>query len=114
METSASSTGKSRIGRRTFLDMGYLKRRVSHKQRFGKILNELRVTKPAFRKTMDVEFRAGKMKLDGRMLRADERKGTIRVFLSAEDGVVHFTWLKRPSGSAEVQFKNLGRLMIDF
>ncbi len=54
------------------------------------------------------------MKLDGRMLRADERKGTIRVFLSAEDGVVHFTWLKRPSGSAEVQFKNLGRLMIDF
>jgi hypothetical protein len=51
---------------------------------------------------MDVEFRAGKMKLDGRMLKADERKGTVRVFMSAEDGVVHFTWLKRPSGAAEV------------
>jgi len=53
---------------------------------------------------MDVEFRAGKMKLDGRMLRADEMKGTIRVFMSPEDGVVHFTWLKRPSGATEDDF----------
>ena len=49
-----------------------------------------------------MEFKAGKLKLDGRMLRPDERKGMIRVFLSADDGVVHFTWFKRPNGAAEV------------
>ena len=51
---------------------------------------------------MDVEFRAGKLKLDGRMLKPDDRKGMVRVFMSPEDGVVHFTWFKRPSGVAEV------------
>ncbi len=56
--------------------------------------------------SMDVEFRAGKLKLDlssGRsILRPDERKGMVRAFMSADDGIVHFTWFLRPNGVAEV------------
>eukprot|EP00877_Chromochloris_zofingiensis_P010437 jgi/Chrzof1/5647/Cz16g10040.t1 len=41
-----------------------------------------------------VEFRAGKLMLEGKMLKPDTRKGLLRV-IRTEDGLVHLQWLER-------------------
>lgn len=44
-----------------------------------------------------VEFRAGKMSLSGTTVTADARKGL--VFMKLDDGLVHFYWKDRKTGS---------------
>lgn len=43
-----------------------------------------------------LEFRAGKMKLNGTTVSADTRKGL--VYVKMEDGLLHFCWKDRKSG----------------
>ena len=40
-------------------------------------------------------MKAGKMKLIGTRLTPDKRKGTLRLFNSAEDTLLHLTWTSR-------------------
>jgi len=47
-----------------------------------------------------VEFKAGKMSLKGKMVHADTRKGLVYVY-QADDGLMHFCWKDRTSGSVE-------------
>ncbi|XP_028406059.1 proteasomal ubiquitin receptor ADRM1-B-like [Dendronephthya gigantea] len=47
-----------------------------------------------------VEFRAGKMKLNGTTVTADKRKGLVYVF-QGEDSLMHFCWKDRGSGKVE-------------
>lgn len=47
-----------------------------------------------------VEFRAGKMKMDGKMVNPDARKGMLYVHQS-EDSLIHFCWRERNKSSAE-------------
>lgn len=47
-----------------------------------------------------VEFRAGKMKLNGKTVTADKRKGLVYIYQSA-DSLMHFCWKDRTSGSIE-------------
>lgn len=42
-----------------------------------------------------VEFKAGRMDWDGRMVTADKRKGKIVLFTSEEDQLTHLTWFDR-------------------
>jgi len=42
-----------------------------------------------------VEFKAGRMDWDGRMVTADKRKGKILLFTSEEDQLTHLTWFDR-------------------
>lgn len=42
-----------------------------------------------------VEFKAGRMDWDGRMVTADKRKGKIVLFTSEEDQLTHLTWWDR-------------------
>eukprot|EP00439_Symbiodinium_sp_Y106_P079925 s1037_g18.t1 len=42
-----------------------------------------------------VEFRAGRMDWDGRMVTADKRKGKILLYTSEEDQLTHFQWMDR-------------------
>ena len=42
-----------------------------------------------------VEFKAGRMDWDGRMVTADKRKGKILLYTSEEDQLTHFQWLDR-------------------
>ncbi len=44
-----------------------------------------------------VEFRAGKMTLSGTTVTADPRKGL--VYMKLDDGLVHFYWKDRKTGS---------------
>ena len=54
-----------------------------------------------------VEFRAGKMKLSGGTVTADERKGL--VYMKQEDRLMHFCWKDRNSGDVvDVSFNILG------
>ena len=46
-----------------------------------------------------VEFRAGKMRLNNRVITADVRKGL--VYMKMEDGLLHFCWKDRKSGKVE-------------
>ena len=46
-----------------------------------------------------VEFRAGKMKLEGKTVTADTRKGL--VYLKMEDTLLHFYWKDRQTGKVE-------------
>mmetsp|Transcript_24507 Transcript_24507/g.58361 ORF Transcript_24507/g.58361 Transcript_24507/m.58361 type:complete len:346 (+) Transcript_24507:38-1075(+) len=48
-----------------------------------------------------VEFRAGKMKLNGGQLRPDNRKGVVRLAVSPEDQLLHLTWTSRENGVVE-------------
>ncbi|KAE8673600.1 26S proteasome regulatory subunit RPN13 [Hibiscus syriacus] len=48
---------------------------------------------PAMRETL-LEFRAGKMLLEGKRVVPDTRKGLIRM-ARGEEGLVHFQWLDR-------------------
>jgi uncharacterized membrane protein len=41
------------------------------------------------------QMKAGKMKLIGTRLTPDKRKGTLRLFNSAEDTLMHLTWTSR-------------------
>ncbi len=41
------------------------------------------------------QMKAGKMKLIGTRLTPDKRKGTLRLFNSAEDTLLHLTWTSR-------------------
>ncbi|KAI9224495.1 proteasome complex subunit Rpn13 ubiquitin receptor-domain-containing protein [Blastocladiella britannica] len=50
---------------------------------------------PAARKKHLVEFRAGKMTRDGRLVRPDTRKGTVYLEIGADDGLLHFCWAER-------------------
>ena len=43
-----------------------------------------------------VEFRAGKMKLNGRTVTSDTRKGL--VFMKTSDSLLHFCWKDRKTG----------------
>ena len=43
-----------------------------------------------------VEFRAGKMTLNGSTVTADTRKGL--VYMKLEDGLLHFCWKDRQNG----------------
>jgi hypothetical protein len=47
-----------------------------------------------------VEFRAGKMKLNGTTVTADKRKGLVYVF-QGEDSLMHFCWKDRSTGTVE-------------
>ncbi|KAH9372593.1 hypothetical protein HPB48_019112 [Haemaphysalis longicornis] len=47
-----------------------------------------------------VEFRAGKMTLNGKMVHPDKRKGTVYLHQS-EDSLMHFCWKDRTSGTLE-------------
>ncbi|CAE7591640.1 adrm1-b [Symbiodinium pilosum] len=42
-----------------------------------------------------VEFKAGRMDWDGRMVTADKRKGKILLYTSEEDQLTHFQWMDR-------------------
>ena len=46
-----------------------------------------------------VEFRAGKMKVNGTTVTADSRKGL--VYIKMDDNLVHFCWKDRKSGRVE-------------
>lgn len=46
-----------------------------------------------------VEFRAGKMRLNGTTVSPDTRKGL--VFMKMEDNLMHFCWKDRISGTVE-------------
>lgn len=47
-----------------------------------------------------VEFRAGKMKLNGSTVTADKRKGLVYVY-QGEDSLMHFCWKDRTTGTVE-------------
>ena len=47
-----------------------------------------------------VEFRAGKMKLNGTTVTADKRKGLVYVF-QGDDSLMHFCWKDRTTGTVE-------------
>ncbi|XP_049296098.1 proteasomal ubiquitin receptor ADRM1 homolog [Anopheles funestus] len=47
-----------------------------------------------------VEFRAGRMNMVNKMVHADNRKGLVFVY-QAEDGLIHFCWKDRTSGTLE-------------
>lgn len=47
-----------------------------------------------------VEFRAGKMHMNGKMVTPDKRKGLVYVHQS-EDSLMHFCWKDRTTGSVE-------------
>jgi 26S proteasome regulatory subunit N13 len=47
-----------------------------------------------------VEFRAGRMELENRMVVPDRRKGLVYVHQS-EDGLTHFCWKDRSNGAVE-------------
>lgn len=42
-----------------------------------------------------VEFKAGRMDWDGRMVTADKRKGKVLLYTSEEDQLTHFQWMDR-------------------
>ena len=42
-----------------------------------------------------VEFKAGRMDWDGRMVTADKRKGKILLYTSEDDQLTHFQWMDR-------------------
>lgn len=56
-------------------------------------------TETALQEVM-VEFRAGKMSLNGKRVVADTRKGLIRIG-KGDEGLVHFQWLDRTQNSVE-------------
>jgi hypothetical protein len=47
-----------------------------------------------------VEFRAGQMTMTGTTVTADKRRGKIQL-ISGDDGLVHFQWIQRPSGTLD-------------
>lgn len=47
-----------------------------------------------------VEFRAGRMVFNGRMVEPDKRKGIVFVYKS-EDSLIHFCWKDRTTGIVE-------------
>ena len=47
-----------------------------------------------------VEFRAGKMTMDGNMVTADKRKGLVYIHQSS-DSLIHFCWKDRQSGHVD-------------
>jgi 26S proteasome regulatory subunit N13 len=47
-----------------------------------------------------VEFKAGKMSLQGKTVKPDKRKGLVYVFQS-EDQLMHFCWKDRSTGTVE-------------
>lgn len=47
-----------------------------------------------------VEFRAGKMSLNGTTVTPDKRKGLVYIYQS-EDSLMHFCWKDRGSGNVE-------------
>lgn len=47
-----------------------------------------------------VEFKAGKMYLQGKMCHADKRKGLVFIHQS-DDSLMHFCWKDRTSGKVE-------------
>ena len=47
-----------------------------------------------------VEFRAGKMKLNGTTVTPDKRKGLVYVY-QGEDSLMHFCWKDRTTGTVE-------------
>lgn len=48
-----------------------------------------------------VEFRAGKMYMKGKMVHPDKRKGTIYVYQSDGDSLMHFCWKERSKSTAD-------------
>ncbi|KAA8522669.1 hypothetical protein F0562_009169 [Nyssa sinensis] len=56
-------------------------------------------TIPAVQETM-LEFRAGKMFLEGKRVVPDTRKGLVRI-ARGEEGLVHFQWLDRTQNAVE-------------
>lgn len=47
-----------------------------------------------------VEFKAGKMTLQGRLVKPDKRKGLVYVYQS-EDSLMHLCWKDRGTGTVE-------------
>lgn len=47
-----------------------------------------------------VEFRAGKMKLNGTTVTADKRKGLVYIY-QGDDSLMHFCWKDRTTGTVE-------------
>ena len=47
-----------------------------------------------------VEFKAGKMSLQGKLVKPDKRKGLVYVYQS-EDSIMHFCWKDRSTGIVE-------------
>jgi len=52
--------------------------------------------------TVHVEFRAGRMDWDGRMVTADKRKGKIILTTSEEEQLTHFQWFDREKNETAV------------
>lgn len=52
--------------------------------------------------TVHVEFRAGRMDWDGRMVTADKRKGKIILMTSEEEQLMHFQWQDREKNETAV------------
>mmetsp|Transcript_36418 Transcript_36418/g.58905 ORF Transcript_36418/g.58905 Transcript_36418/m.58905 type:complete len:295 (+) Transcript_36418:41-925(+) len=48
-----------------------------------------------------VEFRAGKMQMDGSLVKADTRKGLVSLTQEPSTGIIHITWKDRTSGVVE-------------
>lgn len=55
---------------------------------------------PSARSKNLVEIKAGKMNLQGNMVKPDKRKGLIYVF-QADDTLMHFAWKDRQTGVVE-------------
>jgi len=49
-----------------------------------------------------LQFRAGRMNYDGKIVAPDKRKGLIHIYLNQEDSLNHFTWKDRTTGAAEL------------
>jgi hypothetical protein len=52
--------------------------------------------------SVHVEFRAGRMDWDGRMVTADKRKGKIILMTSEEEQLMHFQWMDREKSEVAV------------
>eukprot|EP00438_Fugacium_kawagutii_P024593 Skav200061 [mRNA] locus=scaffold838:56535:58863:+ [translate_table: standard] len=53
-----------------------------------------------------VEFKAGRMDWDGRMVTPDKRKGKILLYTSEEDQLTHFQWMDRDKNEAWAVLKS--------
>ena len=48
-----------------------------------------------------VEFKAGRMTMEGTTVKADPRKGTVYINKGEDDSLLHFCWRERSASSPE-------------
>ena len=58
-----------------------------------------------------VEFRAGKMNLQGKMVHPDKRKGLVYIYQS-DDNLTHFCWKDRKTGTVEDVSRSIALLIV--